>query len=673
MKLRGVLLCLFLIWPISTQAFLYATLQGHEEDLTPDGRNMHVVVAGYGGGLGLLPYEMAVSRAKKLKENFPNDRVVILGSTSYYEGSANNRNAPERLEQSYDISIHSAYKSGGSFSHIASQPLTADGFTESLLYAISDPRSVESYANGRRLSFEALEQGLRSGAIQQRGEIRSIDFITHSSPMRGIHLHNDNYYYKEIPSNEVSYARSRGFEVMEEDGVFYVKNPLPEEQKSLTAGARNLSALNGFFTDDAYVNMAGCSGGYGHVTDFSRILGVPVSGTANGSEVYIMAQDGEYYYNYPSSNPYEDRPLSESLYAMLGHELSADLNTAAPMSFKPGLRMYNGYWGVLRSGTNFTVTSCVVRDEHHSSDLARCEMGMARRIEDTLSANSSEGKTFEITDDMSAEEKSRVQTEKFKNYLATLKDNMCPDGKGLDTKYEVVTRNCHRAIDTLAALSMNCNVNANDLNQASSASELSAKFPDRFKNVCSRYAQEYIDEHKDFVPLLDQHGKTLVCDLNGCRVRIKGCDITTEERQVCWNQMLAAENTSNPQIRNIFEHSSCYATESGPSRCLQRAFCTNCSESELESFTRSDQRLKKYERCLNTKRCEIDEEHTEASNHGNLTFMKYIQHYIDGYVKLELYRSGKLQIDSDHPRPQRLSVDLVNSSSSSSQSATGIR
>lgn len=640
--------------PATSYAYLYATLQGHENDLRVDGRNVHLVVAGYGGGLGMSTYQMAVSRAKKLKENFPNDRVIILGSTPYDEVKVTQglKTATRRLEQDYDISIHDAYKEGGSQAHMVTAPLTADNFAAAALYSIADPNSLrEFYRRTGGANLSEVAQSIRNGSIRGAGKLRSIDFITHSSPIDGIFLHNSVYYNKPVSAADAMRARSQGKVVIEEEGKYFVKELIAgnvqeaTRQRTLSAASSQISALNGMFTDDAYVNMAGCSGGYGMVEDLSKALGVPVSGSANGGEVYVMAQNGDYYYNYETSNPFESKPLSESIYANLGHELGANNDYAPPMGFKPALSLYRGFWGDMHSGTNFTVTACVVREAHKDDDTARCEMGMARRIEDALTASNSKGEKFEIKEGMSKEEITAMATAKYKNFLNTLKENMCPDGRGqraYSERYPEVRNQCFKAIDTLGLLSINCNVQASELAQARSVAELAGRFPNRYKEVCTRQAQNYIDNYKHFVPLLDREGKTLVCDLNGCRVRLVGCHVTQQERQQC----VSSVAESYPQIRSEVLNPSCLATNDSASACFKTAL------NQPDLFKEADRSLGN---CLQTKRCQIDEDFTQASNKDNPTFMNFIQHYLNGYVKLEKYRRGDLKIESSPPPPQPLS------------------
>lgn len=657
-----------MMWPGLSQAYLYATLDGHEADFSADGRDVHFVVAGYGNELGMSTYQMAVSRAKKLKENFPNDRVIILGSTSYHEGTINHRTTPERLERDYDISIHRDFKEGGRWPEMVTAPLTSDIFTGSILSAITVPSSMDSfYRMSGPVNQTDVANAIRSGRIEGAGKIKSLDFISHSSPTSGIFLHNSENYYDRVTALEGQRAQARGENVVVENGVYYIRKTIPVDQRSLTAASSEIAALNGMFTDDAYVNMAGCSGGFGVVDDLSRALGVPVSGTANGSEIYVMAQDGDYYYN--GANPYEDKALSDSMYSMLGHEFGANNDSAPPMNFKPALVLYNGYWGNLSSGTNFTMTACVVRDEHKADDTARCEMGMARRIEDSLTPSSSNTEKFEITDAMSAAEKSRVATAKYRNFLDTVKENMCPDNRGYSSAryepYKELREQCFRAIEVLGALSMNCKVKSDDLIAAKSVADIESQFPSSVKDPCSRYAQEYIEKHKYFVPLLDQQGKTLFCDISGCKVRLKGCEVTTDERRQCWNERANALNTSSPGFSNIFSQASCYSTEGGPLQCLKAALCPTCASDQRNDEVRNQ--MRSYDNCLKTKRCEIDEEYSEASNKNNPTFMNYIQHYINGYEKLELYRRGDLQIHSDHPPV----LPFENASPSSLRSQSG--
>ncbi|MCO5114399.1 MAG: hypothetical protein M9899_09520 [Bdellovibrionaceae bacterium] len=668
---KVVLCSLLMMLPVVSQAYLYASLKGHENDLLVDGRNVHVIVAGYGNELGMSTYQMAVSRAKRIKENFPNDRVLILGSTSFHEGTVHHKTTPERLEQDYDISIHRDFKDGGPQAHMITTPLTADNFTTATLYAIAKPSSLrEFYRSSGPVTLTDVASAIKSGRIEGAGKIRSLDFITHSSPLDGIFLHNSTEYYKPISAQEATRAKAMGREVILEDGKYYVRENIAgtdkesKAQRSLTAASSQISALNGLFTDDAYVNMAGCSGGFGVVEDMSRALGVPVSGSANGAEVYVMDQNGDYYYNYPETNPNEgdSKPLSDSMNAMLGHELGANDDTAPPMGFKPAINMYNGYWGNLSSGTNFTITACVVREDQRASDLARCEMGMARRIEDALTASNSKGESFEIKEGMSREEIVAVSTAKYKNFLNSLKENMCPDGRGLNAykeRYAEVRNQCFAAINSLGVLSINCNVKSQELAQAKSASELEQKFPSKYKEVCTKHAEEYIQKYKSFVPLLDREGKTLVCDLNGCRVRLMGCEVTNQERYQCLSDL----SKDYPQLSSATSDASCYATDGAPEQCLKRIL-----GSSGEVYSGANAKLK---RCFNSKRCEIDQDYTQASNKDNYTFMNYIQHYLSGYVKLEQYRRGDLKIEGDHPPV----LPFTNASPSTQDhlNATGVR
>lgn len=667
-----LLFSFLIISPQISYGYLYASLKGHENDLYVDGRNVHVVVAGYGAELGMSTYQMAVSRAKKLKENFPNDRVLILGSTSFHENDVNHKTTPTRLEQEYDITVASEFKKGGSSAHMITSPLTSDNFSAATLYAIADPRSVKDfYSSSGPVSLTDVSNAIRSGRIKGAGKIRSIDFITHSSPVDGIFLHNSEFYYRPISEREAATYRNRGQTVVEDQGIYYVKDRIEVSQRALTASSSQISALNGMFTDDAYVNMAGCSGGFGVVEDLSRALGVPVSGSANGAEIYVMAQNGDFYFNYKTSNPYEEVPLSNSMYAMLGHELGGNSDRSPPMSFKPATGLYNGYWGNLKQGTNFTMTACVVRDQHHNDDLARCEMGMARRIEDSVTSSNATGEKFEIHDGMSPEEKSSVATKKYKRFLNALKENMCPDGRGVysyNERYPKVREQCFRAIDLLGVLSINCNTNAKELAEVDSAESLQSKFPERYKNACTKFAEEYIAEYKTFVPLLDREGQTLVCDLNGCKVRLKGCEVTPQERKQCWDARVKVLEETHSYASNIFLSPSCYASADAPMECLKRVLCPECNDDKKtnEAFKAEKNR---YDSCLKTKRCEIDESVTQASNKDNITFMNYIQHYVSGYEKLELHRRGDLVITAPHPEV----LPLRNASPSTTSRATGVQ
>lgn len=644
-----VVLSFFILLPCQSFAMLYATLKGHENDVKPDGRNLHVIVAGYGGEMGTLTYEMAVSRAKKLKQNFPNDRIVILGSTSFQEGTVNHLNTPTRLEQKYDISIPEAYKSER-YGDVSNMPLTSNEFTGTLLLAISDIKSYNEFKkrhNGN-FTFEDVYRGLKSGEIKQRGSIRSIDFMTHSSPQSGIHLHNDTKYYRRLSASEARGLKIDGKTVIQDEkGNVYRATSVDTSQRALSANSKNIQALNGFFTDDAYVNMAGCSGGYGVVNDLSKVLGVPVSGTANGSEVYVMDKEGNFYYDYSVANPHERVPLSQSAHSALGHDLSAS-DLTAPMALRPGLRTYSGYWGDLRSGTNFPVTSCNVRSGN-KDDLDRCEMGMARKIEDSITETT-------VREHYNPEDVSNAN-KKFKYYLEALKETMCPNGEGLSPKYKPITEKCNRAIDVLAVLNMNCGFKTQDLNNATSGAALSGKAPVKYKDACAKYADEYIKDLKDFVPLHDDDGKTLVCDLNGCKVKLKNCDITENERKDCWSQTQSAlaDSLNSQQVRYLNQR-ECYASDSAPFNCLVKVLCANCASSDASKAVESNKNYKAFKTCMNKKRCEIDEKNTQASNKGNYTFMQHIQHYINGFITLEQYRRGDMQFLAGRPKPDTRGV-----------------
>lgn len=672
----------FLLLSLHAHAVMVATVRGFENDITADGRKVHLIVAGYGGDMGALTYEMAVSRAKKLKRDFPNERVVIIGSTPQSDGPTS-RFSPSELEKKYDISL--GYRGSDSFKNLVNdqRPLTADYFPGVVLNLLTRPEDREAYKNrvaqsGGGYNSTILRKAISSGEIPLASPIASLDFMTHSTPTSGIFLHDSNNHFEPMNNEKLgssnflskvglavdesgkisvvdrelalrtfvssSNARlgpdnlfidnqgkptdmtitlkqkvkdSQGRETGEEktrkyiinsDGQLFRLNDLKEgsSSRTLNANSTNISFLNGLFSQNAYVNFSGCSGGYGMTEDLSKVLGVPVNGAATGSLVEVMDKNGDFFYNYPASNPYGDGELSGSKHASRGHELSAS-GSRAVVGLKVDQRLYHGYWGVLKSGTNFITSSCQIRstEPQASEDRKRCEMGMARSMEDSL------------TETTVARSSTNLSFDDFTNVLI---ERMCPGGHSQrgyisESSIEVdelnsLKQGCVGAVKSLAYLNQYCSQNNTSQLFNGEVVGTSAE--------CQAESRNFINKHRYYVPLTDRLGKTLFCTLeNGCEVKLKGCTPTEAETRECLS--------ANP-----------------------------------------DEESDAYKNCMILKRCEIDESQTRASNSGNPTFMKFIQNYMNGYKHLKAYRSGQLNFVTRTPGPMSVesrTVELNNSNS----------
>lgn len=639
----------------SSQAVMVATLSGHESDVIADGRNVHIIVAGYGGDMGSLTYEMAISRARSLKRDFPNDRVVIIGSTPQSDGPISEF-SPTALEMEYDISVR--YRSDDPLRNRMNDqtPLTGDylaGAIINVLVAPDDRNRLREQDPGA-YSLNTVRTAITSGQVDLSGRIASLDFMTHSSPVDGIYLHDANLSYRPVTNSDqvlTQVMRERGFEVTEQGtynildrdlairslaskeltlnslnqivdyngqpanlefsftnsqgqrltynldpsgGIYQVQN-LDGSQRLLRAESANLAMLNGLFTPDAYVNVSGCSGAYGLTEDLSKVLGVPVNGAATGSLVEVMDQNGDFFYNYPASNPYGDGELSESLFASNGHELAAREDRPV-MGLRVDQRLYYGYWGDLRAaGTNFVTTSCHIRssEPQRTEDRTRCEMGMARSMEDAMTAtNVALGQNLSFSD--------------FTNVLI---ERMCPGGfsdRGFVSESErevteltALRQSCAEAVRSMGFLHQTC------------AQGNSQYFSNLFRgeiasgqsSECLSEAQDFVDRHRFFVPLVDRLGETLFCSLEtGCEVELMGCNVTDQEERQC-----------------------------------------------LE--VNQDRLSQQFRQCMMSNRCQINPSLTIASNTNNPTFMKYIENYMNGYVHLQRYRQGQLIFTTQPPAP----------------------
>ncbi len=637
---------------------MVATLNGFESDVIADGRNVHVIVAGYGGDMGSLTYEMAVSRAKVLKRDFPNDRVVIVGSTPQGAGPTSEF-SPNSLEMNYDISVR--YRSEDELKNRRNDqyPLTGDYLSSvvlNLLVPIDDRNRIqaqnpEAYKED---GVGTLRQAISNREVPTSGRIASVDFMTHSSPVSGIFLHDANQFYRPTTNQDTlltDFLNPRGMSVnaegnlvvtnrqqalkalssqnlilnsmdqivdqdgkpatltfpvttaegvvrgysVDSDGGVYRLITLDDGDRMLKAESENLSALNGLFTPDAYVNVSGCSGAYGLTEDLSKVLGVPVNGSATGSLVEVMDENGDFYYNYPASNPYGDGELSDSQFSSKGHALSPS-DDRPVIGLRPDQRLYYGYWGDLReSGANFITSSCYIRSQEPEAteDRKRCEMGMARSMEDALTAtNVALGQNLSFDD--------------FTNVLI---ERMCPGGfseRGYISESEIevnelssLRQGCVAAVRSLSYLNKNCsNQDPRYVDSLFQGEVLSGQ-----SSECIAKANQFIENHRFFVPLTDRLGQTLFCSLEGgCDVELKNCNVTDQEEGQCLSV--------NPD-----DHSP------------------------------------DYKACMMTKRCEIDSSQTHASNQNNPTFMRYIQNYMNGFNHLQKYRNGQLQFVTSPPGP----------------------
>lgn len=642
----------------SAHAVMVATLPGHERDIQADGRNVHLIVAGYGGEMGSLTYEMAVSRANKLKRDFPNDRVVIIGSTPQRDG-ATTRFSPSELERRYNISV--GYRGQDTFRNAINdqRPLTGDYLSSIVLNLVTsaEDRNRFRQANPNTpYNTSTVRQAMASGQLPQGGQIASMDFMTHSSPISGIFLHDTNMYFhptNNTDASATSFLARHGMGVddqgalqivnrdlalralnstgrtlsvtnqivdmqgqptdfrfsfeeggqrrrfsIESNGNLYEGRGLPggSESRMLEADSPNFHYLNGLFTPDAYVNVSGCSGGYGLIEDMSRVLGVPVNGSATGSLVEVMDQNGDFYYNYPASNPYGDGELSESRHGSQGHELAPGAGRSV-VGLRVDQRLYYGYWGILRSGTNFVTSSCHIRntEPYATEDRQRCEMGMARSMEDALTSTTVNLQAGDLS---------------FDDFTNVLIERMCPGGfseRGYISESQrevqeltVLRDNCRSAVRSLSYLNQYCsNQNSEYMNRVFGGEVVSSN------PQCQNEERNFIQNHRHYVPLVDRLGQTLHCTLeNGCEVELMGCEVTDEER----NQCLAVNPDEDSQ-----EHKS----------------------------------------CLITKRCQIDESRTRAGNQNNPTFMRFIQNYMSGYHHLNNYRQGQLTFTTRPSGPVR--------------------
>ncbi len=626
---------------------MVATLPGHEQDIRADGRKIHIIVAGYGGEMGGLTYEMAVSRAKKLKRDFAQDRVVIIGSTPQREGAVSKFN-PTSLEQRYDLKL--GYRSDDPVRNAINEqrPLTGDYLSGVILNLVTRQEDRDQFRQNNPntpYNSSTVRQALGSGQLPLTARIASMDFMTHSSPISGIFLHDTNMYFHPVNNSETAssnFLAQNGFAVdrlggvqvtdrnlalaalnktnktltadnqiidlegkpseyrftiedqgqrrkfsLEPNGKLYEGRGLPggSEARMLDADSKNFKYLNGLFTSDAYVNVSGCSGGYGLIEDMSKVLGVPVNGSATGSLVEVMDKNGDFFYNYPASNPHASEELSESSHGSIGHEL-APAQDRSVVGLRVDQRLYYGYWGVLKSGTNFITTSCHIRRSNPEAqeDQKRCEMGMARSMEDALT---------------STNVSLQATTLSFDDFTNVLQERMCPGGfsqKGYisESSTEVneltqLRKKCMHAIKSLAFLNQYCSRQESNYFTKIFNGELSSS-----NSECQSEERNFINNHRFYVPLTDRLGKTLHCSLaSGCEVELKGCEVTEVEANECLQ--------INP-----------------------------------------DKKSDEHKNCLIKNRCEIDESRTRASNQNNPTFMRFIQNYMSGYHHLKNYRQGEL-------------------------------
>lgn len=647
-----------LLGSFKTHAVLVATLEGHDNDILADGRNLHVIVAGYGGEMGNLTYEMAVSKAQKMKRDFPNERVVIIGSTPQKE-SATSRFSPAELERKYNIRL--GYRSQNSFINFVNdqRPLTGEYLAGTVMNLLTHPNERRNFQeNNPNLpqNVSTLRRAVTEGKVSLGGKIASMDFMTHSTPLEGIFLHDVNGYYHPVNNQNPLVSReltqrglgvdekgslvvtdrnramgllqkaglslnesnqivdikgkpssinfsteyegqNKKFSVDTSGNVFEIKG-LPNGSKSrmLQANSDNFHYLNGLFTPDAYVNMSGCTSGYGFSEDMSKVLGVPVNGAATGSLVEVMDKNGDFYYNYPASNPYGDGELSESkTNGSKDHPLSPGRGRSV-VGLKVDQRLYHGYWGILKSGTNFVTTSCQIRptEPAASEDRQRCEMGMARSMEDALTATNVNLRATDLS---------------FDDFTNVLIERMCPGGfseRGYIsesqrevTELQGLKEKCIKAVRSLSYMNTYCTDNNPQFIHRLFQGEVSSSIPE-----CRQEGQFFVDHHRFFVPLMDRLGKTLFCSLEkGCDVELKGCEVTPQEENQCLS-------------------------------------------------VNSDKESQEFKSCMVTKRCQIDESKTRASNDNNPTFMKFIQHYMDGYKHLKNYRAGHLNFTTRPAGPQ---------------------
>jgi F420-dependent methylenetetrahydromethanopterin dehydrogenase len=655
--MKFVLFLLIYMMSLPVNAVMVATLEGYENDITADGRNVHIIVAGYGGEMGSLTYEMAISRAQKLKRDFPNERVVIVGSTPQKEGAIS-AFTPHVLEKKYDITL--GYQGSDPFRNKVNEqmPLTGEALSGIILNLVTNPKDREEFkaANpNQKYNSSLIRKGIGSGQLSLSAKIASMDFMTHSSPISGIFLHDSNKQYQPINNKDEVTAgilyrngfgldkngvlqitdRDKALKLLGSDGLsldsnnqivdvngattdfkFSTKKDGSTrrfsitsdgqlyEQKELGGGAnsrmleadsKNFDYLNGLFTPDAYVNVSGCSGGYGLIEDMSKVLGVPVNGSATGSLVEVMDQNGDFYYNYPASNPYGDGELSESPYGSRGNALSPS-DRRSVVGLRADQRLYHGYWGVLKSGTNFVTSSCQIRSSNPeaSEDRKRCEMGMARSMEDAMTSTNVVLKAGTLS---------------FDDFTNVLIERMCPNGfsdRGYisESEKEVselrgLKSGCVSAVRSLSYLNKNCS----NQNPQYFSKLFKGEISEGQSAECRSEASQFIEKHRFYVPLTDRLGKTLFCSLEkGCEVELKGCEVTKQEEEDC-------------------------------------------------SLVSSDKESQAYKSCMITKRCEIDESKTHASNEGNPTFMKFIQNYMNGYQHLKNYRSGQLDFVTKAPSP----------------------
>ncbi len=636
---------------------MVATLEGHETDVVADGRNVHIIVAGYGGDMGSLTYEMAISRARSLKRDFPNERVVIIGSSPQSDGPTSEF-SPSALEMEYDISVRYRSDDDQLKNRINDQtPLTGDYLAGAIVQVLVAPqdRNRLREQDPSDYSLDTVRSAISDGRVDLSGRIASMDFMTHSSPVDGIYLHDTSLSYQPVTNSDgviTQIMRDRGFDVtadgtyrildretalrnlaaeeltlnslnqivdyngepanlefsfkdnqgqrqtynLDSSGGIYRAQGLDSSQRMLKAESPNLAMLNGLFTPDAYVNVSGCSGAYGLTEDLSKVLGVPVNGAATGSLVEVMDKNGDFFYNYPASNPYGDGELSESSFASDGHELAAREDRPV-MGLRVDQRLYYGYWGDLRSaGTNFITTSCHIRSGEPSAteDRKRCEMGMARSMEDALtSTNVSLGQNLSFDD--------------FTNVLI---ERMCPGGfseKGFISESErevtelrTLRQGCVDAVRSLGFLHQQCSGGNAQYFDRLFRGEVSSS---NSTEECLSEGQKFIDQHRFFVPLADRLGETLFCSLeSGCEVELMGCNVTNQEQREC---LLISEDRSS----------------------------------------------KDFKQCMMTKRCQVDPSLTKSSNTNNPTFMKYIANYMNGFNHLKNYRNGTLQFTTTSPAP----------------------
>ncbi len=163
---------------------------------------------------------------------------------------------------------------------------------------------------------------------------------------------------------------------------------------------KKIAELKGQFTPDAMITLNGCNSGFFVAPEWSKTLGIPVSGSLTSTDFQELHADGNYYLNNAESMP-KEIPRADS--NTIAFENAPNCKLGLCVRMKPVNGPYNGYWGSYsEGGLPFYKIFCTGASE------SQCSMAFKKMAKHFIS-------TKNLKTDAS-----------FESYKAVVQDILCP-------------------------------------------------------------------------------------------------------------------------------------------------------------------------------------------------------------------------------------------------------